>query len=205
MSNILLPIDWSCLDCFTVSPFCLTNHNRNWMVQAFWNSLFGLGITAVAWFVCVSAGSLPGLAFLQIKLMVWTDAPFGSEIPLHGSWAEQQASDCKQASGHIFLKAERPSRTRVGRFLPRTKLDELPKVLGNICREMKQVGTHPLRMATQATTTQTWFECKTRRTGEWQIMVARAEISFAFGSGVSSTSGLMYLRYQSWRPFGLSK
>ena len=76
-----------------------------------------------------------------------------------------------QASGHIFKNPDDPRITRVGRFLRRTSLDELPQFWNVLLGDMSLVGTRPPTPDEVAHyKTQHWqrLNVKPGITGEWQ-------------------------------------
>lgn len=76
-----------------------------------------------------------------------------------------------QASGHIFKNDSDPRITRVGRFLRRTSLDELPQFWNVLKGEMSLVGTRPPTLdEVKQYNDRHWqrLEVKPGITGEWQ-------------------------------------
>ena len=68
---------------------------------------------------------------------------------------------------------EDPRTTRVGRFLRRFSLDELPQLLNVVRGEMSLVGPRPLVLEESATLDESWhvrrFDLRPGLTGPWQI------------------------------------
>lgn len=86
--------------------------------------------------------------------------------------AEQLKHTIKnQASGHIFKNDNDPRITRVGRFLRRTSLDELPQFWNVLLGDMSLVGTRPPTVdEVKKYNNRHWrrLEVKPGITGEWQ-------------------------------------
>jgi lipopolysaccharide/colanic/teichoic acid biosynthesis glycosyltransferase len=77
-----------------------------------------------------------------------------------------------QAQGHIFKNEKDPRITRVGRFLRRTSLDELPQFWNVLKGEMSLVGTRPPTMDEVTHYQPHHFQrllVKPGLTGEWQV------------------------------------
>lgn len=77
-----------------------------------------------------------------------------------------------EASGHIFKNKNDPRVTRVGKFLRRTSLDELPQFWNVLKGEMSLVGTRPPTPDEVAQyTPYHWrrLRVKPGMTGEWQV------------------------------------
>jgi lipopolysaccharide/colanic/teichoic acid biosynthesis glycosyltransferase len=77
-----------------------------------------------------------------------------------------------EANGFIFKNACDPRVTRVGCFLRRTSLDELPQFWNVLRGEMSLVGTRPPTLEeVQHYNTRHWkrLEVKPGMTGEWQV------------------------------------
>ncbi|GAB4232250.1 MAG: hypothetical protein Kow00121_60410 [Elainellaceae cyanobacterium] len=77
-----------------------------------------------------------------------------------------------QANGHIFKNDRDPRVTRVGRFLRRTSLDELPQFWNVLRGEMSLVGTRPPTPdEVKGYNSRHWkrLEVKPGITGEWQV------------------------------------
>ncbi|MCC6381915.1 MAG: sugar transferase [Dehalococcoidia bacterium] len=88
--------------------------------------------------------------------------------------AELQAvlSDRNEANGLIFKMKDDPRRTRVGRFLRRTSLDELPQLWNVLRGEMSLVGPRPPLPAEVALYRPEHFErlaVTPGMTGLWQV------------------------------------
>jgi lipopolysaccharide/colanic/teichoic acid biosynthesis glycosyltransferase len=86
-----------------------------------------------------------------------------------------------QYRGGAFFKLEDDPRiTRVGRFLRRTSLDELPQLLNVLRGEMRLVGNRPLPLYEAEALTEDWqrarFLAPAGITGLWQIS-GRSELS----------------------------
>ncbi|NJO80525.1 MAG: sugar transferase [Cyanobacteria bacterium RM1_2_2] len=138
-------------------------------------ALVGLGIT--------------GLIFIPVAIAIYLDNPG----PLLYSqtrcgWRGQQfriwkfrsmvtnADQLKhtvqnQASGHIFKNDNDPRITRVGKFLRRTSLDELPQFWNVLMGDMSLVGTRPPTVdEVKQYNNRHWqrLEVKPGMTGEWQ-------------------------------------
>ena len=77
-----------------------------------------------------------------------------------------------ESSGHIFKNANDPRVTRVGRFLRKTSLDELPQFWNIFRGEMSLVGTRPPTLdEVQHYSERHWqrLRVKPGLTGEWQV------------------------------------
>jgi lipopolysaccharide/colanic/teichoic acid biosynthesis glycosyltransferase len=76
-----------------------------------------------------------------------------------------------QASGHIFKNDNDPRITRIGRFLRRTSLDELPQFWNVLMGDMSLVGTRPPTLDEVENYTARHLkrlDVKPGMTGEWQ-------------------------------------
>lgn len=148
MSNILLtcrPIDPLVLErSYTVHPSVTSKAKR--MIDIF-GAVAGLGITAVVAIPVAIALVLdnPGPLFYSqtrcglngrsFRIWKFRSMVVGAEQLKHRVNNE--------ASGHIFKNQNDPRITRVGRFLRRTSLDELPQFWNVLRGEMSLVGTRP--------------------------------------------------------------
>lgn len=83
-----------------------------------------------------------------------------------------KASVTNEATGPVFKNKRDPRITRVGRFLRRTSLDELPQFWNVLVGEMSLVGTRPPTLDEVVRYTERHWQrlnVKPGLTGEWQI------------------------------------
>jgi lipopolysaccharide/colanic/teichoic acid biosynthesis glycosyltransferase len=138
-------------------------------------ALVGLGLTAVV--------------FLPIAIALYLDSPgailyrqerCGLQGDRFGIWkfrsmvtdADRLKHTVKnQAQGHIFKNDNDPRITRVGKFLRRTSLDELPQFWNVLVGDMSLVGTRPPTPdEVKHYNNRHWqrLEVRPGMTGEWQ-------------------------------------
>jgi exopolysaccharide biosynthesis polyprenyl glycosylphosphotransferase len=98
--------------------------------------------------------------------------------------AEQQQAQLEarnEADGPVFKMSDDPRVTRVGRFLRRTSIDELPQLVNVLRREMSLVGPRPLPLRDVTRFTQASdmrrFSVRPGLTCLWQIS-GRSTLSF---------------------------
>jgi exopolysaccharide biosynthesis polyprenyl glycosylphosphotransferase len=88
--------------------------------------------------------------------------------------------DLNEASGPIFKIRDDPRVTRVGRFIRRTSLDELPQLLNVLTNDMSLVGPRPA-LFSEVAQYQDWqlkrLELQPGLTGLWQVS-GRSDLSF---------------------------
>lgn len=175
MSNILTsrPIDPLVLDCsYTVHPSITSKAKR--MIDIL-GAVAGLGITAVVAIPVAIALALdnPGPIFYSqtrcglngrsFRIWKFRSMVVGAEQLKHRVNNE--------ASGHIFKNKNDPRITRVGKFLRRTSLDELPQFWNVLRGEMSLVGTRPpTKDEVMHYSSHHWerLNVKPGITGEWQ-------------------------------------
>ena len=89
--------------------------------------------------------------------------------------AEEQKDDlrCRNEADGVFKLTDDPRITRVGRFLRRTSIDELPQLWNVLRGEMSLVGPRPLPVD-EDTQIEGWrrrrLELSPGITGTWQIL-----------------------------------
>ena len=95
----------------------------------------------------------------------------------------EQLRELNEADGHIFKIRDDPRRTRAGRFLRRTSLDELPQLWNVLRGEMSLVGPRP-PLPAEVTRYMEWhkrrLEVRPGMTGLWQVR-GRSLLSFDEG------------------------
>ncbi len=91
-----------------------------------------------------------------------------------------QLREQNEAAGPLFKIKEDPRRTRVGRFIRRTSLDELPQFINVLRGEMSMVGPRP-GLASEVAQYQEWhrkrLEVVPGLTGLWQVS-GRSQLTF---------------------------
>ncbi|WP_156818356.1 sugar transferase [Cyanobium gracile] len=136
----------------------------------------GLGVTALLFVPIAVAIRLDGpgpILFSQTRcgwmgrhFRIWK---FRSMV----SNAEQlKATVPNQASGAFFKNENDPRITRVGRFLRRTSLDELPQFWNVLIGDMSLIGTRPAtpdEVRRYAIPSWQRFDVKPGLSGEWQV------------------------------------
>ena len=97
--------------------------------------------------------------------------------------AEQQLDKLREQNemaGPLFKIRDDPRRTRVGRFIRRTSLDELPQFINVLRGDMSMVGPRP-GLASEVAQYQDWhrkrLEVLPGLTGLWQVS-GRSELTF---------------------------
>ncbi|NEO90114.1 MAG: STAS domain-containing protein [Moorea sp. SIO3G5] len=139
--------------------------------------IVGLGITAILFIPIAIAIKLdsPGpILFSQIRcgwmgkqFRIWKFRSMYTDAEAHKYRVQNQAKDAK-----IFKNDNDPRITRVGRFLRKTSLDELPQFWNVIKGEMSLVGTRPpVPKEVEIYEVPEWqrLNVKPGMTGEWQV------------------------------------
>ncbi|MEW7865253.1 sugar transferase [Aeromonas diversa] len=105
----------------------------------------GLVITAPLWPLIALAVRLdsPGPVIFR-QLRIGTALPDRSTL-FYMLKFRTMRSDAEQQSGPVWCQKEDPRITRVGRFLRRSRLDELPQLINVLRGEMSLIGPRPER------------------------------------------------------------
>jgi lipopolysaccharide/colanic/teichoic acid biosynthesis glycosyltransferase len=146
-------------------------------------ALVGLGLTAIVFFIPIAIAiylDSPGPIFYSQLRCGYRGNPFRiwkfrSMVP-HADQLKPWVKN--EATGHIFKNPSDPRTTRVGRFLRRTSLDELPQFWNVLQGHMSLVGTRPPSLdEVLHYEPHHWQRLSIRPgiTGEWQVR-GRSEI-----------------------------
>lgn len=151
---------------------------RSWVKRSLdvVGSIVGLGITGVLFVPIAVAIKLdsPGPIFFGQTRCGWMGKPF-TIWKFRSMCTDAEALKAKvknQASGAFFKNENDPRITRVGRFLRRTSLDELPQFWNVLKGEMSLVGTRPpTPNEVDIYDVPEWqrLDVKPGMTGEWQV------------------------------------
>jgi exopolysaccharide biosynthesis polyprenyl glycosylphosphotransferase len=133
---------------------------------------------------CAIKLSSPGPVFYRDQRIGLGDRPFGMMKfrTMYADAAERQAGleVANEASGPLFKIKDDPRVTRVGKFLRRFSVDELPQVLNVLWGEMSLVGPRPLPIRDYEQL-QPWHRKRylvlPGMTGLWQVS-GRIDLSF---------------------------
>lgn len=161
----------------------------NLLVKRVFDLAIGIPLTLIA---------LPLIALIALAIKIDSPGPVvfrQTRVGMHGQpfechkfrsmrrGAEQEVEtlrDLNQASGPLFKIKDDPRRTRVGRILRRTSLDELPQLINVLRGEMSLIGPRP-PLPGEVERYQDWHKQRlTTRpgmTGLWQVS-GRSDLSF---------------------------
>ncbi len=143
---------------------------------------WGLVVTAVV-AVLIKLDS-PGPVLFRQQRLTRTGKPFAvlkfRTMIMNADQLKEQLLDQNEASGPIFKMRGDPRLTRVGRWLRRTSLDELPQVFNILRGDMSWVGPRP-PLPEEVALYEEWQKRRlgttTGLTGLWQIS-GRSLLSF---------------------------
>ncbi|MEG3439876.1 anti-sigma factor antagonist [Pannus brasiliensis CCIBt3594] len=151
---------------------------RSWLKRAIdiLGGLVGLGITGVLFVPIAIAIKLdsPGPIFFRQTRCGWLGKQF-EILKFRSMCVDAEALKDQipnQATGAFFKNQNDPRITKVGRFLRRTSLDELPQFWNVIVGEMSLVGTRPPTPdEVERYDVPQWqrLDVKPGMTGEWQV------------------------------------
>lgn len=143
-------------------------------------------LTAPLWLLIAIAIKLdsPGPVFFKQERAGKNGKPFQVykfRSMVVGAEAEQQKLIAQnEATGPLFKMRDDPRRTRVGRFIRQTSLDELPQFINVLRGEMSVVGPRPA-LFSEVTQYQEWqrkrLDIQPGITGLWQVS-GRSDLTF---------------------------
>jgi exopolysaccharide biosynthesis polyprenyl glycosylphosphotransferase len=186
MTNRSRMEDLSGLPMLDIAPASLSTRMR-FLKRSFDIVSSGLILISLSPLVAVIAVSIkltsPGSIFFRQERTGLNEQPFrmmkfrtmyiGAEARRH------EFNDLNEADGPLFKVRDDPRVTRLGRFLRRTSLDEIPQLINVWRGEMSLVGPRPF-VVSEASLIQGWarkrFETRPGMTGLWQIS-GRSELS----------------------------
>ncbi|WP_036478023.1 exopolysaccharide biosynthesis polyprenyl glycosylphosphotransferase [Myxosarcina sp. GI1] len=151
---------------------------RSWLKRAidFVGSIVGLILTAIIFVPIAIAIKLdsPGKIFFRQTRCGWMGKKFKiwKFRSMYANAEEIKKSIENQASGAFFKNDNDPRITKVGRFLRRTSLDELPQFWNVFIGDMSLVGTRPpTPEEVEVYQVPEWqrLNVKPGMTGEWQV------------------------------------
>jgi anti-anti-sigma factor len=141
-------------------------------------AVVGLGITAIAFIPIALAIKLddPGPIFFGQTRLGWMGKRFKiwkfRSMKVDAEKIKQELESKNQSDGKTFKMENDPRVTRVGRFLRKSSLDELPQFWNVIKGEMSLVGTRPpTPNEVDIYEVPEWqrLDVKPGMTGEWQV------------------------------------
>jgi lipopolysaccharide/colanic/teichoic acid biosynthesis glycosyltransferase len=141
-------------------------------------AVVGLGITAIAFIPIAIAIKLddPGPIFFGQTRLGWMGKRFKiwkfRSMKVDAEKIKQELESKNQSDGKTFKMENDPRVTRVGRFLRKSSLDELPQFWNVIKGEMSLVGTRPpTPNEVDIYEVPEWqrLDVKPGMTGEWQV------------------------------------
>ncbi len=141
-------------------------------------SIVGLGITAILFVPIAIAIKLdsPGPIFFGQTRLGWMGKPFKiwkfRSMYIDAEARKKELEAKNQSDGKTFKMENDPRITRVGRFLRKTSLDELPQFWNVLKNEMSLVGTRPpTPNEVDIYEVPEWqrLDVKPGMTGEWQV------------------------------------